>query len=47
MFFCNGRPVGQTVGLMSKEDLTKIFDDMLQRYRTCIKQSTDLRNYIV
>ena len=47
MFFCNGRPVGQTVGLMSKEELSKILDDMLGRYKICIKQSTDLRNYIV
>jgi len=47
MFFCNGRPVGQTVGLMSKEELSKTLDDMLGRYKICIKQSTDLRNYIV
>jgi thioredoxin 1 len=47
MFFCNGRPVGQTVGLMSKEELGKILDDMLGRYKTCIRQSTDLRDYIV
>lgn len=47
MFFCNGRPVGQTVGLMSQEELSKILDDMLGRYEICIKQSTDLRNYIV
>jgi len=46
-FFCNGRPVGQIVGLLPKEDLKKMFDEMLQRYRICITQSTDLRNYIV
>ena len=47
MFFCNGRPVGQTVDLMPKEDLNKTLDDMLRRYKMCIKQSTDLRDYIV
>jgi len=47
MFFCNGRPVGQAVDLMPKEDLNKILDDMLGRYKMCIKQSSDLRGYIV
>jgi len=47
MFFCSGRPIGQTVGLMSKEDLKKALDDMLGRYRTCLRQSSDLRSYIV
>jgi thioredoxin 1 len=47
VFFCDGRPVGQTVGLMSREDLSKALDDMLRRYKTCIKQSSDLRAYIV
>jgi len=47
MFLCNGRPVGQMIGLMSKEELSKTLDDMLRRYKICIKQSTDLRNYIV
>jgi thioredoxin 1 len=47
MFFCNGRPVGQTVGLMSEEELGRVLNDMLGRYKMCIKQSSDLRNYIV
>jgi len=47
MFFCSGRPISQIVGLMSKEDLEKTLDDMLERYRTCLRQSSDLRNYIV
>jgi len=46
-FFCSGRPLGQVVGLISKEDLKKALEEMLQRYRRCIRQSTDLRNYIV
>jgi len=47
MLLCSGRSVGQVVGLMPKEDLKKTLDDMLGRYRTCFKQSTDLRSYIV
>src|SRR3972149_7314594 len=47
MFFCQGRSIGQTVSFMSKEDLRKVLDDMLGRYMNCIKQSTDLRNYVV
>lgn len=47
MFFCSGRPIGQFVGLTSKEDIEKILEDMLGRYRTCLRQSSDLRNYIV
>lgn len=47
MFFCSGRPVGQVVGAMSKEDLEKTLDAILGRYRTCLRQSTDLRSYIV
>ena len=47
MFFCNGRSVGQAVGLMSKEDLNRILNDVLGRYRKCIAQSTDFRDYIV
>jgi thioredoxin 1 len=48
MFMCNGRTVGQIVGLLSKEDLEKAFDDMLSRHRQCLTQSTELRPaYIV
>ena len=47
MFLCSGRPVGQVVGLMSKENLRRTLDEMLGRYRMCIKQSTDMRSYIV
>ncbi len=47
MFFCNGRPIGQTVGLMPKQDFNKVLDDMPNRYKICLKQSTDLRSYIV
>jgi len=43
LFLCSGRPVGQIVGLMSKEDLEKAMDDMLLRHRQCLSQSTELR----
>lgn len=48
MFFCHGRSVGQVVGAMPKEQLEKVFDDMLGKYRQCLTQSTELRPaYIV
>lgn len=47
MFFCSGRPLMQIVGFMTEEDLRKTLDEMLGKYRTCLRQSTDLRSYIV
>jgi thioredoxin 1 len=47
MFFCQGRSLGQTVSYMPKQDLEKVFDEMLGRYQHCLMQSSDLRNYIV
>lgn len=47
MFFCSGRPLMQVVGFMSEEDLKKALNEMLGKYRTCLRQSTDLRSYIV
>lgn len=44
LFFCKGRPVGQAVGFMPKEQLKKILDDMLARHKDCIKQSTELKD---
>jgi thioredoxin-like negative regulator of GroEL len=46
-FFCQGRPLGQTMGFMSKEQLEKALNDMLQRYKTCLLQSTELRPFYV
>jgi thioredoxin len=43
MFFCEGRPVGQALGFMPKEQLKKLIDDMLQKHRECIDQSTELK----
>jgi thioredoxin-like negative regulator of GroEL len=47
MFFCQGRSLGQTVSFMQKEELEKVLEDMLGRYKHCLLQSSDLRNYIV
>ena len=48
MFFCHGRAVGQVIGAMPKEQLERILDDMLARYKQCLTQSTELRPaYIV
>jgi thioredoxin 1 len=47
MFFCQGRPLGQTVSFMPIEELEKVLENMLGRYKYCLKQSSDLRNYVV
>ncbi|MBS7632252.1 thioredoxin family protein [Candidatus Bathyarchaeota archaeon] len=47
MFLCSGRPIGQTVGMLSKEELSQTLDNMLGKYKNCLRQSTDLRAYIV
>jgi thioredoxin len=43
IFFCEGRPVGENVGFMPKERLEKTLDDMLEKHKECIKQSTELK----
>jgi thioredoxin 1 len=43
LFLCKGRPVGQVVGLLSKEDLERMLIDTLGRYKDCLTQSTELR----
>jgi len=47
VFFCHGRPVGQSVGFLPKEQLEKSLVDVLQRYKTCLSQSTELRPFYV
>jgi thioredoxin-like negative regulator of GroEL len=47
MFFCQGRSTGQTVSYMPKEDLKRALDNMLETYTRCLKQSSDLKNYVV
>ena len=43
MFFCEGRPVGQALGFMPKKHLKKLIDDMLEKHRECMNQSTELK----
>jgi len=43
LFLCKGRPVGQVVGLQSKEDLERGLNDILARHMACLTQSTELR----
>jgi len=43
VFFCAGRPIEVVVGFMPKEQIKKIFGDILERHRECIKQSTELK----
>ena len=48
LFPCREKPVGQVVGLMSKEDLERGLDDILARYQQCLSQSTEFRpTYVV
>ena len=42
LFFCEGRPVGQALGFMPKENLKRLLDDMFAKHRECIKHSTEL-----
>ncbi len=43
LFLCGGRPVGQVVGVQSKEELERGLNDILSRYASCLAQSTALR----
>lgn len=43
MFFCDGRPVGHHIGFMPQEHLKKVLDDMLEKHKKCLKQSTELK----
>jgi thioredoxin-related protein len=47
MFFCQGRSIGQTASYMPKEELENVLNNMLERYKHCLMQSSDLRNYVV
>jgi len=41
-FYCSGRYLGSIVGFVPKEHLKHTIEDMMNRYRECIKQSTKL-----
>ena len=42
IFFCEGRPVGSTVGFQPRERLRQLVDDMIQKHEECIGRSTKL-----
>ena len=44
VFFCEGRTVGQVVGFMPKEQLRKEVDDVIEKHKECIRQSTELKS---
>jgi thioredoxin 1 len=41
-FYCGGRYVGSIVGFIPKEDLKHIVEDMMKRYKECVRHSTKL-----
>lgn len=43
LFLCEGRPVEGVVGFMPKERLKKTLDDVIEKHRECIEQSTELK----
>ena len=47
MFFCEGRPLMSYVGFVAEEELRRIIDDALSKYKSCLIQSTELKKYIV
>jgi len=43
VFFCGGRLMEQVAGFMPKERLKKTLDDVLEKYKECLAQSTELK----
>jgi len=43
VFFCTGRPIQQAVGLMPKQNLEKLLDDVLEKHKDCFAQSTKIQ----
>jgi thioredoxin 1 len=42
-FFCNGRAIQVISGFMTKGQLIKTLDDVLQRHAQCLEQSTEVK----
>jgi thioredoxin 1 len=42
VFFCDGRPIESVAGFQSKEDLTKLLNEIIMKHRECIEKSTIL-----
>lgn len=43
IFFCEGRPVETIAGFQPKDRLIQLVDDMIDKHRECIEQSTELK----
>lgn len=39
-FFCKGEYVGSIIGFIQKEHLSHLIEDMMDKYRECVKQRT-------
>lgn len=39
-FYCSGRYLGSIVGFVPKEHLKHVIEDVMKRYKECIRQST-------
>jgi thioredoxin 1 len=44
LFFCDGKPIEGVIGFQPKERLKQLVDDMIEKHRDCIQQSTELKN---
>ena len=42
MFFCQGKSIQTSVGLIQKDRLKNVFDDILATHSECVKQITEL-----
>jgi thioredoxin-like negative regulator of GroEL len=42
-FFCKGRVVQGVAGFMTKDQLERILNDVLQRHTQCLEQSTEVK----
>ena len=42
IFFCDGRSVGEAVGFRPKESFNEVLQDMLEKHKVCVSQSTKL-----
>ena len=45
VFFCGGKMISTHAGFMPRDRLRSTLDDMLEKYRACVEQTTDI-NYI-
>ena len=43
IFFCDGTPVGTTVGFQSREHLKQLVDEMISKHEECVEKSTKLK----